>query len=360
MSVTLSTVDTTAISNCSRVLLSVLDDSSMEAWAGRVMDCARPLLRADRMCMALPVAGGFTVYPSDPDVQAAAISYAQYYHTTDIWTTARLKTLGLEVYSYDMVITRPEQNRSEFWNDWILPYRMCKPAGVSRQIEGCPVPATLMGYKGAATASPFGQRELEILRILQPSFETAVKVVGRFRKTGNDLIRYVDRLRIPTLVVGHNGVAHANDAFTSALGANAREVMNGVVPRAHSLLRSDRLAHVPEVTGTVSGPHGKDVRWSIHLLPCAASAPFALVHFDLPVSLQVTEELCARFELSPRQTQVAHMMAERRSHKEIAAQLGIKPNTARRHCEQVLTRLGVHSRHELRQTLAHIPGTTPG
>jgi DNA-binding CsgD family transcriptional regulator len=360
MGIALSAADITAISNCSRVLLSVLDDASTQAWAGRVMDAARPLLGADRMCVALPVGDGFAVFPSDDDVREAARSYQEYYHTTDVWTTARLRALGLSVYSYDMVITRPEQNRSEFWNDWILPYRMCKPAGVSRQIEGCPVPATLMGYKGIATAPRFGERELEILRLLQPSFESAVRSLERFRRTGNDLLAYVDHLPIPALVVGLGGVLHANDAFRRALGAGGCDVINAVLPGALTLLRSERRAQVPTVAGTVPGPHGTMLRWSVHMMPCAAGTPLAIVHFDLPVSSQLTEEACARIGLSPRQTQVARMMADRWSYKEIASQLGIRPNTARRHCEQVLTRLGVHSRHELRQALLRMAGSVAG
>ena len=59
----------------------------------------------------------------------------------------------------------------------------------------------------------------------------------------------------------------------------------------------------------------------------------------------------ARCGTSPRQAEVAQLMAERQSNREIAARLGIRPNTARHHCEGVLRRLGISSRAELRQTL---------
>lgn len=68
------------------------------------------------------------------------------------------------------------------------------------------------------------------------------------------------------------------------------------------------------------------------------------------------QELAERFGLTPRESQVAQLMAERRSHKEIARELGVKPNTARRHGERVLKKLGVSSRNEVSDVLGRIGG----
>lgn len=279
MSVTFSTEETTAIANCSRVILSVLDDASTEAWAGRVMDCVRTLLHADRICMTVP------------------------------------GTAGPAAHSYDVLITGSEQNGSELFDQRIVARSTCKPAGLYFDLAESSVPASLLSYKELPTAAPFGERELEILRLLQPSFETAVRALTGSRRTGADPLAYVDRSPAPTLIVDGTRVVRANQAFTSALGEKSRDVVAVAMPRAQAL---------------------------------------ALVQFDLPVRYPITREVLARLGLTPRQTQVAGLMAARRTHKEIATQLGITPNTARRHCEQVLTSLGVHSRHELRQMLARL------
>jgi len=63
--------------------------------------------------------------------------------------------------------------------------------------------------------------------------------------------------------------------------------------------------------------------------------------------------------LTPRQAQVCLLMAERRTHKEIARDLGIRPNTARRHCAMVLRRLGVHSRQEVERLIGRSDGKVP-
>lgn len=62
--------------------------------------------------------------------------------------------------------------------------------------------------------------------------------------------------------------------------------------------------------------------------------------------------LASRHRLTDRQVEVALMMAEGASAKRIAADLGIAHNTARRHCQDVLRRLGIHSREDVREALA--------
>ena len=62
-----------------------------------------------------------------------------------------------------------------------------------------------------------------------------------------------------------------------------------------------------------------------------------------------------RFGLSPRQAQVAILLARRLTNKEIAARLRISRHTARRHVELVLIRLRVHSRTEVAEVLLERP-----
>lgn len=55
--------------------------------------------------------------------------------------------------------------------------------------------------------------------------------------------------------------------------------------------------------------------------------------------------------LTARQRDVAMLMANRLTHREIAGRLGIRPNTARRHCEAVMLKFGVHHRGEISEVL---------
>ncbi len=69
------------------------------------------------------------------------------------------------------------------------------------------------------------------------------------------------------------------------------------------------------------------------------------------------DELRLHAGLTAREAQVALLMAERLSHSEIAGELKIQPNTARRHCEKVLLKLGVSRRHDVARALGKIPGS---
>lgn len=69
-------------------------------------------------------------------------------------------------------------------------------------------------------------------------------------------------------------------------------------------------------------------------------------------------ELKQHAALTPREAQVALLMADRLTHNEIAAALKIKPNTARRHCEKVLLKLGVSRRQDVAQAVGKIPAST--
>jgi DNA-binding NarL/FixJ family response regulator len=64
--------------------------------------------------------------------------------------------------------------------------------------------------------------------------------------------------------------------------------------------------------------------------------------------------LKARYRLTERQLQVAQLLAERYSNKEIAQVLDVKVSTAGRHTEHVLKKLGVASRRDVRKKLMDV------
>ena len=95
------------------------------------------------------------------------------------------------------------------------------------------------------------------------------------------------------------------------------------------------------------------VPWSTCLLPSIAGAPIAMVSFHVAARMQVSGATREQLGLTARQGVVAELMADGLTHREIAKALNIRPNTARRHCEQVLLRLGVHSRDAITAKLVN-------
>jgi DNA-binding CsgD family transcriptional regulator len=68
-------------------------------------------------------------------------------------------------------------------------------------------------------------------------------------------------------------------------------------------------------------------------------------------------ELRRRFGLTPREAQVALLLAARRSNKEIAMQLSIAQKTAARHTESVMAKLNTNSRRDVARILGWHPRT---
>lgn len=62
-------------------------------------------------------------------------------------------------------------------------------------------------------------------------------------------------------------------------------------------------------------------------------------------------KLRRRFHLTTQELHVARFLADGLSNAQLAAALGISPNTARVHTERVLRKLGVHSRAAVASTL---------
>jgi len=71
------------------------------------------------------------------------------------------------------------------------------------------------------------------------------------------------------------------------------------------------------------------------------------------VDQQVAQTHLERWRaLTPRQQQVAALTCLNFTNRQIAAQLGISPQTVKSHMRNLLHRFGLHSKEELRQALA--------
>lgn len=66
------------------------------------------------------------------------------------------------------------------------------------------------------------------------------------------------------------------------------------------------------------------------------------------------EEIVERHGLTPRQAEVALLLANGASSKSIAKGLGIRLNTARRHCQAVLRRLGLDRRGDVAEAIGKV------
>jgi DNA-binding CsgD family transcriptional regulator len=75
------------------------------------------------------------------------------------------------------------------------------------------------------------------------------------------------------------------------------------------------------------------------------------VEFKIVFTPAVPPERLSQLDLTPRQAEVALLLADNLSDKQIGKRLGISIHTVRRHSEQIFSRLGVNSRGQVAETM---------
>jgi DNA-binding CsgD family transcriptional regulator len=148
---------------------------------------------------------------------------------------------------------------------------------------------------------------------------------------------------------------HANETAARMLGSGAdhgwlRDEVQVFVDFLYRLVRSRR----DQLGSTAEDVYAREIctseqRYLLRgsLVPLNKGQGFVLVALE-PVGTPADPDgqLRTRFGLTGKEIQVARLMAEGKTNKEIAKTLYISPHTARHHTERILRKVGAHSRTE--------------
>lgn len=137
---------------------------------------------------------------------------------------------------------------------------------------------------------------------------------------------------------------HDDPVQERRLWANVRQVAEAVVGSADApagFVRRELPLGEGQVDVYARVPEGVGGSQTTVVVVVAPSSPPA------PSSAQLRRS----FGLTPREAEVALLLAARRSNKEIAQKLSIAPKTAWRHTERVLSKLNTSSRREVGQVM---------
>ena len=101
------------------------------------------------------------------------------------------------------------------------------------------------------------------------------------------------------------------------------------------------------------GPARRDQAASAVMIRSGGGAPVVVVLMDrqAPQMPADQNDLCERFNLTPRESEVALLLAQRMSCREIANRLNMTFNTARCHTERIMAKLEVRSKNDVRTRL---------
>jgi len=177
------------------------------------------------------------------------------------------------------------------------------------------------------------------------------------------LIRTIDVMSDCALLCDARGrIVHANPAFLRTVERDPlpEKLLRACRRTAREfarLLRRDRAQAVPAAAETASRSVRTPVAtyrlWGTLLRADSGDQGLALIVVEPCDRARPSEAMLREhFGLSPRQAEIALLLAERKTNTEIAEELQISPHTARRHTEQVLLRLDVRSRTDVRARIS--------
>ncbi len=249
-----------------------------------------------------------------------------------------------------------EMGRLMWYNEALVPARMRAFSGLTTQ-RPTGEAFLCVGYDGRGRARRDAAEELEILRLVFPTLTAGHHAWAASHVRQAALHAQLDAIPDALLVIGPDGrPLHRNAALTRLLDAEPeRDHLLGVLHAMAAELRGPRavlaLATPARTVTTALG------RYALR----ASLAPAALWGQEGVVQLAVEPAEAptaaataagATHGLTPREAQVARLLARRARDPEIAAALGISVHTARHHSEKVLRKLGVRRRTDVAAVLA--------
>jgi DNA-binding CsgD family transcriptional regulator len=351
MALRLSSADITALEHANTVLLTPFAYENGEVWrraAGRAVEAC---VDADASAFVLP--GGEPYLAANPDVLRALQALLPPPDWIVRGLTVRRRQLGLDVIGWDDAFDSDAVRRTSFYNDFARPQGLLAPLMMVADTEADVVPATISVYfTDERAAQRHAHRRKELLRLLFPAFCAGLKNYIGFRRYCAALTALAEQAAIGVLFFDTRGrLGRENDFFRRLMECDPER--DRVRAEAAHMIRG--ILGIPGLS-SFSTPRraNSEVQTSTARYRIAAtfleeqSSPDSVKAVALVERLERkpidARDLAARFSLTRREIEAAHLLRGGLSSRQIAASLGISVNTARRHIERVLLKLDVHSR----------------
>lgn len=329
-----------------RVLLNPAEHADVDEWRRAVNREVGDLLHADQRTFVLPDGGPGPLLTDDFTTAEVAL-YRSAFPTVDrrfglldrarrAGVTSRRTTWGRHVGHF---------YRSAYYNEVLVPIRAFDNLSLILEV-GLPAPVQLIFNHARSRGRRFGHRERALLALLQPAAEAGVRAVLDHRARRGGAARMADVVDAPACLVTRRGhIVHRNGAAARLLDSEAGR-RAGAADRVRWQARSAGVAaagSAPPMT-----VDDRTLEWAVvPVEPGGSGGGLVLVMG----SWTDPPSAAARFGLTPREEEVAALLAARRTNREIAEALDVSPHTARHHTEHVFDKLGVRSRREVKARL---------
>jgi PAS domain S-box-containing protein len=176
--------------------------------------------------------------------------------------------------------------------------------------------------------------------------------VAALASIGADVEGALERINVPSYVIDTKGVIRwTNSAAEEAIGdVCGRQFTSLIAPedvrRARESFARKVIggAKVTDAEFTLVGDDGARLQVEVSSVPLIRGGHVVGVFGQCLREAPATRQALA--SLTPRQTEILHLLEHGRSTRQIAAELHLSVETVRNHIRRLLQTLGVHSRLE--------------
>ena len=348
-------------------LLAPLEYASLDEWRAAVNQILKRAFSADAALFMVPTSEGYNSY-SESFGRPITEEYPLRVHSLDNLFPVYERAAMLGAYT-----------RRALWGDKLKDYHqsayyneLVRPNGAASIIAFCvPTEETIeedtVGHllvSREEDRNPYGADELATFRLLLPAFRSGLVAWQRFHVRRDALLRTIDALGAATWCCNEAGVVvHQTPAMTTLLASDPEED----TIRAHLQRVARRMAQLGQqddpgdgLSVSVDGMvQTRLARYRVRGARAGktladAGAPVLVIADRDPAPLVALEEVQEQFNLTPREAEVARLLARRKTNKEIAEALCISPHTARHHTEAVLDKLDIYSRRKVAARLKEV------
>jgi DNA-binding CsgD family transcriptional regulator len=354
-----------------------LDDA---AWNRAMLEIADSVGASGAFLLSFdPRSGGLFRYENhrlDPQV---LIDYEKHWTYEDIRREYFLNYPTCVPVTERMLPIGTRWRRSAILNDFLTPQDV--PHFMPAWLHKAPNKVVALSFQGTRKRGPFEPKDLATYQNLAPHISRALAIRDRLESAkvrATTLARSLDEITFGMLVLDRGGVvleanALAREALSRAdgirreqdgtlwlrdpAGRQLRRWIVSEVPPGHShegLLRVPRLNGLP-LSVTVAPLPAQYASWLGRDDP-----RWLVLIFDPDRRVLASVELIERdLAISPREAQVAALLAAGYSLREAAQRLEVSVHTARAQLKSIFRKSGIHSQSELVRRVALGPAARP-
>ena len=350
------------------VLLSPFAAENGDEWRRSVCDAIEPIFESRGAMFGLMLPDETPLIGKSDVVAAMLPSFPPTGWVRDGHVKALAR--GDTVVSWRDIYEPAMVKKSDFYNEVVGPNRVYAPLMLTVPTPESPLGATVFNYyESESRADGRAEERKQLLRLLAAPFKAAINAYVGVRRQRATLMSFGELANVSLALFDMNGhVIHHSRALERLLSLDPEaKRIRGETARMASNLSAvisarNQLAHLERPIKSRLITH----RGSYGLSAISFGDGFGVgtvigvMVEDLQPRVFDAERLVSEYHLTKRELQTAALLERRMSASEIASALGVSVNTARRHTEHVLAKLGVHSRKAAAQRMGGAGGGQRG